>query len=368
MSTTARVVVLPEAAGSLLRIDEVELPDPGPHQILLRELASGVCHSQLHQMHGPRTHDVVLGHEATGEVLVVGEEVTNVAPGDRALLTFVPRDAPNTPRRPVAAECTVSGGRKAVAQNIFTWADHTLADEQFVVKVPQDTPMDVTAVVGCAVMTGAGGVLNAADVQAGDTVAVWGVGGVGLPVVAAARRRGASMIIAVDVDDAKLEMARTFGATHSVNATEVDNVAKYIRELTPGPADAWGFRGSRIAGVDVGFDCVALPQSIEQMLQSVRNGQQAAHSGGTAVVLGVPQEPFDLDIVRHLLTAEKRFLGSIGGSSVPERDFPTFLQWHRDGDLDLNKFVTQRFSLDEINEATAALEAGEILGRSIIEF
>jgi Zn-dependent alcohol dehydrogenase len=367
MSTTARVVVLPEAAGSALRIDEVELPDPGPHQVLLRELASGICHSQLHQMHGPRAHDVVLGHEATGEVLAVGESVTNVGVGDRALLTFVPRDAPSATRRPDAAECLVAGGRTAIAQNIFTWADHTLADEQFVVKVPDDTPMDVTAIVGCAVMTGAGGVLNAADVQPGNTVAVWGVGGVGLPVVAAARQRGASMIIAVDVDETKLEMARTFGATHTVNAAEVDGVAKYIRELTPGPAGAWGFRGSRIAGVDVGFDCVALPQSIEQMLQSVRNGQQAAGSGGTAVVLGVPQEPFELDIVRHLLTSEKRFLGSIGGTSVPERDFPTFLQWHSDGSFDLDTFVTQRFTLDEINEATAALEAGQILGRSIIE-
>ena len=367
MSTTARVVVLPETPGAALRIDEVELPDPGPHQVLLREIASGICHSQLHQMHGPRTHDVVLGHEATGEVLAVGEGVTNVAPGDRALLTFVPRDAPNTDRRPVPAECTVGGGRTAIAQNIFTWADHTLADEQFVVKVPDDTPMDVTAIVGCAVMTGAGGVLNAADVRPGSTVAVWGVGGIGLPVVAAARKRGASMIIAVDVDDAKLAMATAFGATHTVNSTEVDNVGKYIRELTPGPPGAWGFRGSRIAGVDSGFDCVALPQTIEEMLQSVRNARQSAHPGGTAVVLGVPQERFELDIVRHLITGEKRFLGSIGGTSVPERDFPTFLQWYRDGDLDLDRFVTRRFALEEINEATAALEAGHILGRSIIE-
>ena len=367
MSTTARVVVLPEAAGSPLRIDEVELPDPGPHQVLLKEHASGVCHSQLHQMHGPRTHDVVLGHEATGEVLAVGEAVTNVSVGDKALLTFVPRDAANTTRRPDAAQCDVAGGRTAIAQNIFTWADHTIADEQYVVKVPDDTPLDVTAVVGCAVMTGAGAALNAADVQPGQTVAVWGVGGVGLPVVAAARQRGASMIFAIDVDDTKLEMAAAFGATHTVNSTTIANVPKHIRELTPGPEGAYGFRGSRIAGVDVAFDAVALPQTIDEMLQSVRNSRQAAHSGGTAVVLGVPLEPFPLDIVRHLLTAEKRFIGSIGGTSVPERDFPTFLEWHRNGALDLNTFVTQRFALDEINEATAALERGEILGRSILE-
>ncbi len=367
MSTTARVVVLPEAAGSPLRIDEVELPDPGPHQVLLREHASGICHSQLHQIHGPRDHDVVLGHEATGEVLAIGENVTNVEPGDKALLTFVPRNAPDTTRRPTVAECTVAGGRTAVAQNIFTWADHTLADEQFVVKVPHDTAMDVTAVVGCAVMTGAGAALNAADVRPGERVAVWGVGGVGLPVVAAARKRGASMIIAVDVEDAKLDMATAFGATHTVNSTEIDNVPRYIAELTPGPDGAFGFRGGRIAGVDHGFDAVALPQTIEQMLRSVRNSRQAAHSGGTAVVLGVPQEPFELDIVRHLLTGEKRFIGSIGGTSIPERDFPTFLDWHRNGDLDLNEFVTQRFALEEINEAAELLEQGQILGRSILE-
>ena len=186
--------------------------------------------------------------------------------------------------------------------------------------------------------------------------------------VPGAKSRGASKIFAIDIDDTKLEMAAAFGATHTINSTEIDDVPRYIRDLTPGPDGAYAFRGGRIAGVDVGVDAVALPQTLEEMLRSVRNSRQAAHSGGTAVVLGVPQEPFTLDIISHLLTSERKFIGSIGGTSVPERDFPTFLKWHQEGSFDLDQFVTRRFQLDEINEACAELDAGHILGRSIIEF
>lgn len=365
MSTVARTVVLPREFGPM-RIEEVELPDPTGHQVLVKQFASGICHSQLHQIHRARQSDVLLGHESTGEVLAIGDQVTHVAPGDRVLLTFQPRDLRSTDRMPVAATAQLGDGQTAVSPNIFTWSTHTLADDQYVIPIAPDTPTDVTAIVGCAVLTGAGAVLRAAAVQRGQSVAIWGVGGVGLNAVAAARMAGASPIIAVDLDDEKLDLARRFGATHVVNAREHDPVER-IRELTPGPDGAHGFRDMPIAGVDYAFDVVARPESFDQAFKSTRNSRFAVEAGGTTVVVGVPQGNFDLPATQMLIT-ERTVLGTLGGTAVPEEDIPMFLDWYRSGDLDLDALVTTRVGIDEINEATQRLDDGNVLGRTIIEF
>lgn len=364
MATEARVVVQPQQPGPMV-IHDVELPDPVGHQVLVKEHASGICHSQLHQIHNPRDNDIVLGHEAAGEVLAVGDEVTHVEPGDPVLLTFQPRDLRSTDRKPELAVVDLEGGRRATCQQIFTWATHTLADEQYVIPLAPDSPTDVTAVVGCAVLTGAGAVLRAARVAKGQSVAVWGVGGVGLNAVAAARKVGADPIIAVDIDEAKLDLARHFGATHLVNALEADPV-KQIRSLTPGPEGAHGFRGMAIAGVDFAFDVVASKQTFLQAFRSTRTSRNAISSGGTTVLVGVPQEPLELPGA-EMLVHERTVVGTIGGTAVPDEDIPQFLDWHRNGDLDLDALVTSRVALDEINEATKALEDGKVLGRMIIE-
>lgn len=364
MTTPARVVVLPKDPGPM-RIEEVELPAPTGHQVVVREFASGICHSQLHTIHGARRSDVVLGHEATGEVVAVGDEVDHVAPGDRVLLTFQPRDLRTTDRMPWMAGVDLGDGSRAKSSNIFTWATHTILDDQYLIPIPADTPTDVTSIVGCAVLTGAGAVLRAADVQPGSSVAVWGVGGVGLNSIAAARMAGADPIIAVDVDDTKLDLARRFGATHTVNGRAVDPVAE-IRALTPGPEGSYGFRGVPIAGVDFAFDVVAVPETMAQAFAATRNGRNAVHAGGTAVIVGVPQAPFELPAV-EMLVGEKTLTGTIGGTSVPEDDIPRYLDWYRDGDLDLDALVTSRVGLDEINEATRMLDDGKVLGRTIIE-
>ncbi|MCP5027784.1 MAG: zinc-binding dehydrogenase [Actinomycetia bacterium] len=365
MVVEARVAVLPKDPGPL-RIEEIDLPDPTGHEVLIKEFASGICHSQLHQIHNPRPSDVVLGHEATGEVVGVGGDVTHVTPGDRVLLTFQPRDLRTSDRIPIMATAVVGSGERAQSSNIYTWSTHTIADDQYVIPMAPDTPTDVTAVVGCAVLTGAGAVMRAARVQPGQSVAIFGVGGVGLNAVAAARMAGADPIIAVDLDPEKLELATRFGATAVVDAAEVDPV-KAIRELTPGPADAFGFRGAPIAGVDVAFDVVAQSATFDQAFRATRNGRNAVHGGGTTVVVGVPQTPFELDAV-SMLMQEKKVQGTIGGTAVPEQDIPLFLDWYRAGDLDLDALVTSRVALDEINDAVKALEDGKVLGRSIIEF
>jgi len=362
MPTPARVVVVPTESGSPLTVQDVSLPDPGPHEVVVKQYASGVCHSQLHQIHRPRTGPVILGHESTGVVVARGREVTHVKEGDDVMVTWVPRDGEHATRLPAGVDLALPNGEVAKTTSSFTWADVTIADEQYVVRTPGNHPKDITAIIGCAVMTGAGAVYYTAGVQKGQSVAIFGVGGVGLSAITAARVVEADPIIAVDLDDAKLEFARKFGATHTINASEVDPVAA-IRDLTR-TKDA---RGWDTFGADFAFDCIGVRKTMEQILPSVRNGLLGAKAGGTAVLVGVPTTTVELD-PRDLLINEKKYIGSIGGSCRPDRDFAMFLRWYAEGDLDLDALVTRRFKIDEINEAVHALESGQIAGRAILQF
>ena len=363
MSTAARIVVAPPE-GPLV-VEDVELPPPGPTQVVVRQFASGICHSQLHQLHRPHRHSLLLGHESTGEVVAVGDEVDHVAVGDLALVTWVPRNPAVASRWPGPFTLDLGGGRSARTDDVFTWATHAVADQALVVKAPADVTRDVTAIIGCAVMTGAGAVLHTAGVRPGQSVAVFGVGGVGLSAVVAAREIGAGMIIAVDLDDAKLDFARRFGATHGVNASAGDAVEQ-IRALTRGRHEGLGFRGMPIEGVDFAFDCIGLRVTMEQIVPAVRPGRFGVAPGGVAVLVGVPMTPVELN-AGEMLLAEKTFKGSIGGSCTPDEDFPRFLEWHRQGRLPLEELVTERFVLDEVNEACSALAAGKISGRAIFD-
>ena len=364
MPTPARVVVVPPHAGPL-EIQDLTLPDPGPYQVVVKLLSSGVCHSQLHQMHAPRQSPVVLGHEATGTVVAKGKRVTHVKEGDTAIVTWVPRNAPRTKRCPDPATVRVAGGAEAMSQNVFCWADHTIADEQFVVKVPDNIQKDVTAIIGCAVITGAGAVKNTARVKPGESVAVFGVGGVGLSAIAAAREAKANPIIAVDLNEAKLDFAVKFGATHKVNASQGDPV-QAIREITTEGQGAYDILRRPIAGVDWAFDCIGVKITMEQIVDCSRSGHFGAREGGCGVLVGVPQTRPEINAI-DLLINEKRFIGSIGGSCHPDRDFPVFLDWHQRGILDLNQLVTARYKLDDINQATHDLESGTIFGRAILD-
>jgi Zn-dependent alcohol dehydrogenase len=363
MSTPARVAVVPEQSGPI-RIESVTLPDPGPEQVVVKLIASGICHSQLHEIHGPRTTDVVLGHEATGTVVAVGSQVTHVGRGDTVLVTWIPRSVEAPTRSPEPAWVDQANGRRAISQAVFAWADHTIADQLYVVKLPDDVRTDVTCIIGCAVMTGSGAVLNTARVARGQSVAVFGAGGVGLCAIAAARVAGADPIIAVDLDDAKLETARRHGATETVNASQLDPVER-IRELTPseGLIDMFGLP---VAGVDFAFDCIGAADSARQILPSARAKPLGTDDRSTAIMVGIPREAISVEAL-DLLAHEKHLTGSIGGSCRPDRDVPIFLDWFEQGALDLDALVTRRYRLDQINEAIAALEKGEIEGRAILE-
>lgn len=363
MPTKARVVVAPAEPGPL-SIVELMLPDPGPNQLVVKQYASGVCHSQLHQMHRSKPTPIVLGHESTGVVIAKGKDVTHVREGDDVMVTWVPRDGEHNTRRPDSATLTLPDGQ-SIRAGVFTWADITIADEQYVVKWSGDTAKDVTAIIGCAVMTGAGAVYHTAGVKAGESVAIFGVGGVGLSAIAAAAIIGANPIIAVDLDDAKLEFAKRFGATHGVNASREDPVAK-VKELTLNPNEVSG-AGRPISGADFTFDCIGVRKTMEQIVPAVRPGILGRRTGGTAVLVGIPQTPVEL-AAGDIVGSEKKFVGSIGGSCRPDRDFPMFVEWYKAGRFDLDAMVTQRYRLDQIQEATDALEQGKIAGRAILQF
>jgi Zn-dependent alcohol dehydrogenase len=348
----SKAAIQVEHRGPLV-IEEIDIPDPGPNQVTVRNFASGVCYSQLHQLRDPRLpRPMGLGHEGSGVVTRVGKEVTHVKEGDHVISTWVPRipisGLPSS--KPTGATLR---GRPVIADgDVYTWSEHMVTFADKVVPMSPSDPTDITCLVGCAVLTGAGAVLHTAKVGLGQSVAVFGVGGVGLSAISAAAIVGADPIIAVDLVDHKLEFAREFGATHGINASETDPV-NAIRAIVPG-------------GVDCAMDAVGAPETALQILGAVREGgPRADNQGGIAVLLGIPTSDVSVDL-KEILLYQRRYCGSLGATE-PGTDFPLFLEWVREGKFPLEKLVTDRYSLDEIEGARAALEEGQILGRAIIE-
>jgi Zn-dependent alcohol dehydrogenase len=345
--------------GGRLEIDDLDIGDPGPTHVIVKQFATGVCHSQLHQIHNPALpRPLVLGHESTGVVVAKGREVTHVDDGDRVMLTWVQRDRFESTPDPTPWPARYRGKQVRHGDRsptgVFTWAEVTIADQQYVVKLTDaEAPTDVTSIVGCAVMTGCGAVVNSARVRPGDSVAVIGAGGVGLCVLQAAYNMGAYPIMVVDLTDEKIAFAKQFGASIGINASREDAVARIV-EITRG-------------GADFVFDAIGLGKTTEQMLAATRPGMNGLKDGGTAVLVGVPHGDPPTINPRDLFVG-KIFRGAPGGSCRPDRDLPMFIRWFREGRLPLDRLVTRRYTLDQINEACNALAHGEIAGRAIVEF
>jgi Zn-dependent alcohol dehydrogenase len=339
--------------GGPLVIDEIDIPDPGPNQVTVRNFASGVCYSQVHQLRNPGLpRPMGLGHEGSGVVAHAGRDVTHVKEGDHVISTWVSR----RPIRglPVSKPtgATFRGEEVIADGDVYTWSEHMVTSADKVIPMSPSDPLDSSCLIGCAVLTGAGAVLNTANVQTGESVAVFGAGGVGLSAIGAAAITGADPIIAIDLHDAKLRFAEEFGATHAINASEADSVDA-IREISPG-------------GVDYAFDAVGVPATAVQILDAVtQGGPRADNLGGTAVLLGIPVSDVLVDL-NEILLYQRHLCGSLGATE-PDTDFPLFLEWMRDGRFPLEKLVTDRYSLDEVDDARVALEEGEILGRAIVE-
>lgn len=347
-----------------MEIEDVDVSLPGPREVLVRTAATGVCHSDLHYFNGtyPGRMPMVLGHESSGIVEAVGGDVHYVQPGDHVitcLSVFCGHcehcltgrmnlcQEPET-RRGRGEEPRISQAGAGVEQfaNLGSFAEYILVHEHAVVKVRADMPFEQAALIGCSVVTGVGAVIHTAKVQAGETVAVIGCGGIGLSCVNGAAIAGASRIIAVDTVASKLDLARKFGATDTVNASEDDPVGAVLA-LNGG-------------GVHYSFEAIGLKATVEQAFQMLRHG-------GTATVIGMvpPGEMIAMHGVDFLF--EKKIQGCFMGSNRFRVDMPRFVDFYLRGKLHLDELVSRRIGLGDVNEALLALESSE-LARSVVVF
>ena len=347
-----RAAVL-SAPGEALRVADLDLPDPGPGQVRVRIAATGVCHSDLSLAKGTlrQAMPVVLGHESAGTVVSVGEGVTGCAPGDRVVLCWAPpcgacwfcqegepwlcehsSDAAATPY------ATVDGEPVHPGLSTGGFAEETVVSERAVLPVPDGVPLEQAALVGCAVMTGVGAVLKTAQVRAGQSVLVVGLGGVGLSVVQGARLAGAGTVVVVDRAPDKLELAMSMGATHALEAG--DDMAKQVRGLT------------ERRGADHAFDCVGLADTIRACWSATRRG-------GTTTVIGIggKEEKVTFSAL-EIFHFARTLQSSVYGSTDPFTDIPQVLEHAAAGRLDLGALVGRSVGLDGIGSAFEDMERG----------
>lgn len=364
MSKTARAAVLREVDAPLT-IEEIVVDDPGPGEVLIATAAAGVCHSDYHFINGHYGCElpVVPGHESAGVVEAVGPGVEYVGPGDHVItcmsaacggckfcITGRPAlcSAPESQRPSSSASRLSSGTGEALGQlyDLASYADKMLVSERAVVKIRDDMPLDRAALIGCAVMTGFGAVVNTANVPLGATTAIVGCGGVGLSAILGAGAAGASQIIAIDIHDDKLEVARSFGATHVVNSSSVDPVTA-VRDLTQG-------------GVEYSFEALGRKRTSEQCFEMLENG-------GFATIIGMVPEGHNLEVDASALLMEKTLQGSNMGSNRFRLDMPDLVDRYMTGVLPLDDMITARVGLDDINDAFANMLDGTV-SRSVIVF
>jgi S-(hydroxymethyl)glutathione dehydrogenase/alcohol dehydrogenase len=350
-----------------LEIEDLEIDDPGPGEVLLKTAASGICHSDLHIIEGgiPIPPPCVLGHEPAGIVEAIGEGVNDVAPGDHVIACvsrwcgvcrFCTEGRPylclssfeGRPHGNLKPVLTDSKG-EAVTQfaGLSSFAEKMLTPERSVVKIRDDMPLDRASLIGCGVTTGIGAALNTVNIPPGASVVIIGCGGVGLSALQGARIVGAGKIIAVDAQKWKFDLARDLGATDCVDATDGDPIAA-VHELTGG-------------GADFVFECIGLVATVEQAVQMTGRG-------GTTVLVGVVPLSETVSInAADLTLQEKKITGSIMGSNRFRFDMPKYIDYYLDGRLHLDEMISSRIKLDEINDAFDRMRKGEV-ARQVIVF
>lgn len=358
----------PYAESRPLAIEELELEPPGPGELLVEIRAAGLCHSDLSVINGdrPRPMPIALGHEAAGVVAETGAGVDDLVEGDHVVLVFVPscgHCAPCAAGRPSLCEPgnaaniggeMLAGGRRLRLDGepvnhhlgLSAFAEHAVVSRRSVVKVDPGLPLEQAALFGCAVQTGVGAVVNTARVSAGATVAVVGLGGVGLNAVMAAHLAGARRIVALDLLDAKLALAGELGATDTVAAGDAD-VCERVRELTGG-------------GVDFAFETAGSVPALELAYGVTRRG-------GTTVTSGLAHPDRHLSIQQARVVTEERTLkGSYVGSCVPVRDIPRFIELFRRGRLPVDRLLDERVGLDDLNAAFDRLAEGRAVRQVLV--
>ncbi|MES2686062.1 MAG: zinc-binding dehydrogenase [Pseudomonadota bacterium] len=343
-----KAAVLKQVNEPLVVYSDIEYGEPGQGQVLVKLAYSGVCHSQLMEARGRRGPDRylphLLGHEGTGQVLQIGEGVTKVRPGDLVVLGWIKGwglDGGGVSYRCACSEQAINAGA------VTTFNEYALVSENRLVRLPPGVPLDVAVLFGCAVPTGAGIVTNDIKPEPDSSIAVFGLGGIGMSALMATMLFKCSKVIAIDVSPEKLDLALSFGATHVINAKLADATAE-IRKLTGG------------LGADYAIEASGQASVIEQAFESVRRG------GGLCVFASHPEHGRRISIDPYELICGKQIRGSWGGSSNPDQDIPKFANLYLQGRLPLEKLLTKRYSLDQINEALDDLELHRV-GRPLIE-
>lgn len=347
-----------------ISVEETELQDPQAGEVLVRVAAAGACHSDYHAVDGRNEAPMVplvMGHEGAGIVEGVGPGVTDFAEGDHIVFAIRPmcgkckycstgrpnlcNGIGNEPgrMRDGTTRFTTPGG-DTLYHGLATFSQYTVVPEWSLVKVDNEVPIERLASIGCAVVTGVGAVVNTAQVTEGSTVAVWGCGGVGLNVIQGAVIAGASRIIAVDIDAKKFDFATDFGATDTVDASQI-NAVEAIVEMTDG-------------GVDYAFEVIGNPPT-------TRDAFEATCPGGTACMVGVPPQGGELTIPMRPLFLDRRMIGTSAGTGRPRVDFPWYIELYKQGRLKLDELQSRFRPLDEINEAFEDMLSGEV-ARTIV--
>jgi S-(hydroxymethyl)glutathione dehydrogenase/alcohol dehydrogenase len=330
-----------------LRIEEISVPELQEGQVLVKIMTSGICHSQLNEIKGKKGPDKylphTLGHEGAGIVEDIGPKVTKVKKGDHIILSWIKGSGMNA-----AAPEYYSDDKRINSGQLSTFNEYTVTSENRVTPIVKEMPLDKAALIGCAVATGMGAVLNNAKLKAGDSIVVFGVGGIGQSAILAAAIVKARIVIAVDINEEKLASAKELGATHTVNAKRTDALAT-IKEITNGN------------GVDYAIESAGLVETMEPAFKAVRE------FGGKAILIGNLFHGQLISIDPFALICGKQIVGSWGGETEPDRDFPKYVELYLSGKLKLDQLITHRFKLEEINEAFSIMEIGK-LGRGIIEF
>lgn len=352
--------VISSAKGEPVTLETILVPDPAPGEALIRVQACGVCHTDLHYREGAINDEFpfFLGHEAAGIVESIGDGVDNIAPGDFVIIAW--RAPCNTCRsclrgRPwycfdscnATQQMTLTDGAAlSPALGIGAFAELTLVAAGQAVKVDPAADPKAAGLIGCGIMAGLGAAINTGGVSRGDSVAVFGCGGVGDAAIAGSKLAGAHTIIAVDIDDRKLEWAKDFGATHTINSKENDPV-EAIQDLTGGN------------GVDVAIEAVGLPQTYKQAFF-------ARDLAGTVVLVGVPSPEMQIELpLIEVFGRGGSLKSSWYGDCLPTRDFPMFIDLYLQGRLDLDRFVSESIALTDVEDAFHKMERGEVL-RSVV--
>ena len=330
-----------------LQIEELGIPALKEGQVLVKIAYSGVCHSQLNEVRGLKGIDNFLPHtiakEGAGIVQEIGSGVSKVNEGDSVILTWIKGSGFDIP----SAIYTRRDGSKVNSGAISTFMEYAVVSENRLISVSKEFSLRELPLLGCAIPTGAGIVFNTAKISQGSSVAIFGVGGIGLSAVIGARLREAKSIIAIDIFDHKLELARSLGATDTVNCKEQD-VVSFINEITQN------------AGLDYAIEASGNSEAMELAFQSVRAG------GGLCVIAGNLPAGKTISIDPLDLIKGKRIIGTWGGETQPDKDIPIYLDFLRKGKLNLSSLITQTYKLEEINQALDELEKGG-LGRGLVE-